>query len=247
VHVGLTTADPARLVPIGFWMHRGCVPFINPKQFASHNWSTLKPCIEEFWKHGHQTLFYAEGKWRHHFDAFRELPERSIVFHCDQDDIFEVHQRLHDRFAISGGIPNVLLSFGTEGEVRDFTARVLREVAPDGGYILDAGAIMQDDTKSENLRAMTEVGRELGVYSAPAYTPALVPPADLPSSVASRRQVPGLAGRPAPHPRPGVCYPWEDKVKELPEITGDKELLQRVWADVDAFGHVYIWQLLLSF
>ena len=30
-HVGLTTADPGKLVPIGFWMHRGCVPFINPK------------------------------------------------------------------------------------------------------------------------------------------------------------------------------------------------------------------------
>jgi hypothetical protein len=29
-HVGLTSADPAKQVPIGFWMHRGCVPFINP-------------------------------------------------------------------------------------------------------------------------------------------------------------------------------------------------------------------------
>jgi hypothetical protein len=32
-HVALTTADPAKQVPIGFWMHRGCVPFINHKQF----------------------------------------------------------------------------------------------------------------------------------------------------------------------------------------------------------------------
>ncbi|MCU0247149.1 MAG: hypothetical protein MUC42_11275, partial [Bryobacter sp.] len=153
----------------------------------------------------------------------------------------------HDRFAISGGIPNVLLSFGSEQEVRDFTTRVMREVAAPGGYILDAGAIMQDDTRSENLRVMTEVGRELGAYDAPAYNPALVPPADLPSSVESRRQVEGMAGRPTPNPRPGVCYPWEDKVKDLPEITGDKDLVKRVWEDVDAFGNVYIWQLLLSF
>ena len=68
-------------------------------------WPTLKPIIEEFWKHGHQTLFYAEGKWHHHFDAFRELPDRSIVFHCDRDDIFEAHRKLHDKFALSGGIP----------------------------------------------------------------------------------------------------------------------------------------------
>ena len=63
-HVGLTTADPLKQVPIGFWMHRGCVPFITPKQFQSHYWPTLKACIEEFWKHGHQTMFYAEGNWR---------------------------------------------------------------------------------------------------------------------------------------------------------------------------------------
>jgi hypothetical protein len=247
VNVGLTTADPAKLVPIGFWMHRGCVPFITPKQFVSHHWPTLKPCIEEFWKHGHQTLFYAEGKWHHHFDAFRELPDRSIVFHCDQDDIFEVHRRLHDKFALSGGVPNVMLSFGKPEQVRDFCRRVLAEVAPQGGYIMDAGAIMQDDTSIENLRTLTETTREFGVYATPTANPQLVPPGDLPSSVADRQKLTGLAGRPVPAVRPGVCYPWEDKVRELPEITGDKALIRRVWEDIDAFGNTFIWQLLLSF
>ena len=47
--------------------------------------------------------------------------------------------------------------------------------------------------------------------------------------------------------KPGVCVPWEAKLKELPEITGDKELIKQVWEDVDALGYVYIWQCLLSF
>ena len=46
---------------------------------------------------------------------------------------------------------------------------------------------------------------------------------------------------------PGVCIPWQEKLKELPEIKGDRELAQRVWEDVDALGYVYIWQCLLSF
>jgi hypothetical protein len=246
--VGLTTSDPNRLVPIGFWMHRGCVPFINPQQFHSHLWPTLKPIIEEFWKQGRQTLFYAEGKWKHHFDAFRELPDRSIVFHCDQDDLFEVHRRLHDKFALSGGVPNVLLSFGTADEVRAFCQRVIREVASNGGYIADAGAIMQDDTRMENLRAFTETFREQGGYPAGSYAPpTATPAADLATSLESRRQVAGLAGRPVPQPRPGVCFPWEEKAKEYPAITGDRELVKKIWEDIDAFGVVYIWQLLLSF
>ncbi|MEI7733586.1 MAG: uroporphyrinogen decarboxylase family protein [Verrucomicrobiota bacterium] len=248
VNVGLTTADPSKLVPIGFWMHRGCVPFINPRQFDSHYWPTLKPCIEEFWKHGHQTLFYAEGKWKHHFETFRELPDRSIVFHCDQDDLFEVHRRLHDKFALSGGIPNVLLSYGKPEEVREFCLRVIHEVAKDGGYIMDAGAIMQNDTDIENMKVMTQVCHEHGTYSAGSYQPpTATPPCELPASIASRRLVAGTTGRPAPHLAPGTCFPWAEKVKELPEITGDQDLVKRVWEQVDAFGNMYIWQMLLSF
>lgn len=248
VNVGLTTADPTNHVPIGFWMHRGCVPFVTPAQFDSHYWPTLKPCIEEFWKNGHQTLFYAEGKWKHHFDTFRELPERSIVFHCDQDDIFEVHRKLHDRFAISGGIPNVMLSWSEPDEVRTFCKRVIDEVAQDGGYMMDAGAIMQDDTSIENMKAMTEVCREHGVYDAGSYeTPTDTPPCDLPSSVESRRNVTGLSNQPTPPVKPGVCVPWEERVKDLPELTGDRALVQKIWEDVDALGNMYIWQLLLSF
>jgi hypothetical protein len=247
-HVGLTTADPGNLVPIGFWMHRGCVPFINPKQFESHYWPTLKPCIEEFWKNGHQTLFYAEGKWKHHLDAFRDLPDRSIVFHCDQDDIFHVHEKLHDKFAISGGIPNVLLSYGTPDEVREFCLRVIKEVAKDGGYIMDAGAIMQDDTSIENMKVLTEVTRQHGVYAAGTYKqPTATPPRDLPSSVESRKKVAGMTGRPTPRIRPGVCFPWEQKVKELPPVTGNREMVQKIWEDIDAFGVTYIWQMLESF
>jgi hypothetical protein len=46
---------------------------------------------------------------------------------------------------------------------------------------------------------------------------------------------------------PGTCIPWDEKRKELPEVSGDKELVKRVWEDIDALGYVYIWQVLLSF
>ena len=164
LHIALSTADPDKQVPVAIWMHRGCVPFVTPAQFDRYYWPSLKPIIEELWAHGHQTLFYAEGKWKHHWQSFRELPAGSIIYHCDRDDVFEAHHALGDRFAISGGIPNYLLSFGTPREVRDFCKRVIDEVAVDGGYIMDAGAIMQNDTSIENIQAMTEFTREYGVY-----------------------------------------------------------------------------------
>lgn len=162
--IALDGADPEKNVPIAFWMHRGCVPFITPEHFQKIYWPTLKPIVEELWKRGHQVLFYAEGNWDYHLETFRELPPGSIVYHVDKGDIFKVHRVLGDRFAISGGLPNDLLALGTPEEVRVYCKRIIDEVARDGGYIMDAGAIIQDDAKIENVRAMTEFTREYGQY-----------------------------------------------------------------------------------
>ena len=246
-NVGLTTADPQKQVPIGFWLHRGCVPFINPRQFDSHYWPTLKPIIEEFWKQGHQTLFYAEGSWDYHYNAFAELPDRSIVFHADRGDIFKAHATFGHKFCLSGGIPNVLLSYGKPDEVRAHCRKVIDGVAKDGGYIADASAIMQDDTSTENLRVMTNFIREYGVYSSSSGTASALAPSDVPSSVAERPSLTGMANQPAPRIKPGLCLPWEVKAKELPEITGNPDLIRQVWEQVDGMGNAFIWQMLLSF
>ncbi len=163
-HVAISGADPEKNVPIGFWMHRGCVPFISNEHFNKFYWPTLKPIIEEIWSNGHQVLFYAEGDWNAHLDSFAELPDQSIVYHVDRADIFETHRKIGHKFCISGGIPNVLLSYGTADEVRERCRKVIDGVAKDGGYIMDASAIIQNDAKVENIKAMTDFTREYGVY-----------------------------------------------------------------------------------
>ena len=164
LHVALSGADPEKNVPITVWMHRGCVPFVSMKHFEKIYWPTFKPIVEELWKNGHQVLFYAEGSWDAHLDSFAELPDQSIVYHVDMGDIFEVHKKIGHKFCISGGIPNYLLSMGTPDEVRDCCKKVIDGVAGDGGYIMDASAIVQNDAKVENIKAMTDFTREYGVY-----------------------------------------------------------------------------------
>ncbi len=164
LHVALSGADPDKNVPITIWMHRGCVPFISHDHFNTIYWPTLKPIIEEIWKRGHQTLFYAEGNWDYHLDSFAELDDGSIIYHVDKGNIFDVHKAIGHKFCLSGGISNTLLGYGTEDEVRQCCRKVIDEVAKDGGYILDAEAIIQNDAKVENVKAMTDFVREYGVY-----------------------------------------------------------------------------------
>ncbi|MBN1341225.1 MAG: hypothetical protein JXQ73_01020 [Phycisphaerae bacterium] len=244
-HVAKTTADPDKNVPIGFWMHRGCVPFVTADQFESHYWPTLKPIIQQLWKDGHQTLFYAEGNWDYHLDRFAELPDRSIVYHVDQGDIFKAHEKLGHKFCLSGGIPNVLLGYKKPADVREHCRKVIEGVAKDGGYVMDASAIMQNDTRPENVRAMVEAAHEFGVYSSSASTGPIKKPCD--GAVIPETSPYGMTGRPAPRIKPGVCLPWEEKVKELPDVTGDADLVRSVWEANDSLAYTYIWQCLLSF
>jgi len=164
LETALSGADPDKNVPIAIWMHRGCVPFISHKHFDTIYWPTLKPIIEDIWARGHQVLFYAEGNWQEHLEAFAELPDGSIIYHVDKGDIFEVHRRIGHKFCLSGGFPNYLLGYGTPQEVRQCCRKIIDGVARDGGYIMDAGAIIQSDARIENIRAMTEFTREYGVY-----------------------------------------------------------------------------------
>jgi uroporphyrinogen-III decarboxylase len=157
--------DPDKKVPISLWMHRGATGFFSEENFEKFFWPTLKQVTEEIFAEGWQVLYYAEGKWARNWKHFRELPDGSIIYHCDKDDVFEAHKALGDKFAISGGIPNDLLALGTPEEVKGAVKKVLQsEVAKDGGYILDAEAIIQQDATVENMKALVEACEEYGVY-----------------------------------------------------------------------------------
>lgn len=45
---------------------------------------------------------------------------------------------------------------------------------------------------------------------------------------------------------PGVCIPWEEKLKELPKIVSNEQLVRKTWEDIDALAYMYIWHLLVS-
>jgi hypothetical protein len=147
-----------------------------------------------------------------------------------------VHEALGKKFCLCGGVPNYLLGIGTPEQVREACKKVIDIAAADGGYIMDAAAIVQNDAKVENMRAMTDFTREYGVYGDSCEEVDTAADAFQPTT--SLKELPI---------RPGVCLPWEDKLKELPELTGDADLVKRIWEDTDALAYMYVWQCLLSF
>ncbi len=232
--IALSGLDPNHQLPIPVWMHRSCVPFISHEHFERIFWPTFRPMVEAVWARGNQVLFYAEGKWDAHLDTFATLPAGSIIYHIDRGDPKLCAQKLGRKFCLSGGVPNALLAFGTPEEVRAKCKELIDTCGQDGGYIMDASAILQSDARVENVRAMTEFTREYGVYSA---APSSAPPPPPPEE---RCAMPDFGP-------PRGCFRWEEKLREIPAIQGDAELCRRVWNDLDAFAYTWIWHLVLSF
>ena len=141
-------------------------------------------------------------------------------------------------------VPNVMLTYGSPDEVKACCRKLIETIGAEGGYLMDASAIIQNDARIENLKAMTDATLEYGVYRS-ASSPSAKLPSSPPSPAGTTVGLPAWVS--APKIRPGVCVRWEEKVRELPAISGDRALVRRVWEDVEGLAYLYIWHVLLSF
>ncbi|AFM00717.1 MULTISPECIES: uroporphyrinogen decarboxylase family protein [Desulfitobacterium] len=164
IYYGLATSEGDRILPAFLPLHRGSYPFLNPHEWDTFYWPSLKKVIESLWAQGKRTMFYAEGNWTPYLEKIEELPEASIVFHVDQTDISKAKAALGHKFCISGNVPNSLMAYGSRSQVSEYVKRLLHDYAADGGFIMDTAGIMQTDVKVENVMALIETTRQYGVY-----------------------------------------------------------------------------------
>ncbi len=227
----LAGADPSKQVPITIWAHRGCLPFFTQQTFDTIFWPTLKPVFEELISRGYQILFYGEGNWEPHYQTLCELPAGSIIYHLDKGDPAKAAKAFKGKFAISGGLSYDVLARGSTQDVRDHMKRLFEIMKPDGGYILDATALMMHDVKPENLEAAVAYTLEHGVYSQGHAAPER-------GTCAPRNIAPGK--RP-----PNVVRSWEVERASYRNLCGDVELVKSKWQACDAAAYNYLWTTVL--
>ena len=43
------------------------------------------------------------------------------------------------------------------------------------------------------------------------------------------------------YPKPGELIPWEKIKNEYSDVKGDKEIIEKVWKDMEKIGNRFIW------
>jgi hypothetical protein len=135
------------------------------KIFERFWWPYTVQIVDALWSEGIVSWFHLDTSWDKNLPYFKQLPRGSAVIDLDgTTDIFAAKELLRDHMCIVGDVSAADLCLGTPEDVEAYSKRLIDEVGGDGGLILSSACTLPGAVKSENFRAMLEVGKtyELG-------------------------------------------------------------------------------------
>jgi uroporphyrinogen-III decarboxylase len=159
----VSRANASRVATVGFPLHKGADGFMSAKQFETFYWPSLRKVCLALIDDGIVPSLFAEGSYMTRLETVNEFPKGAVAWRFDRTDMATAKKVLGDKCCISGNVPTSLLSTGTAQGVKEYCRNLIEVCAPGGGYILSAGASV-DQAPPENLRAMMEAAKEYGVY-----------------------------------------------------------------------------------
>jgi hypothetical protein len=152
-------ATPLVFIPL----HKGADGFMSDEQFKTFYWPTLRQMLLGLIEEGCIPFLFAEGRYNTRLEAIMDLPKGKTVWLFDQSDMARAKETIGTVACIQGNMPLSLLHAGTAEQVAEHTRKLIDIAGPDGGFILDIGAVA-DEGKDENLEVMMKTAKEYGVY-----------------------------------------------------------------------------------
>jgi uroporphyrinogen-III decarboxylase len=152
-------------IPVCFIpLHKCMDNFMSQAQFEKFYWPTLLELMRNLVSNGIAPYLLIEGVCDQRLPVMiRDAPPGKCVYHLENSDIFAAKKLARDKVCLRGNVPVSILITGTPDDVRAYCKRLIDEVAPGGGFIMDTGVTLTD-AKAENVKAMFEYTREHGLY-----------------------------------------------------------------------------------
>ena len=138
-----------------FWLHKGVDEFMSDAQFSRFYWPSLRKYIIAVAQAGLVPVLFCEGAYNSRLHHLRDVPPQKVIYSFENTDMAKAKKILGDHSCIKGNIPASLIAFGSKDEVVDCCKSLIDTCAPGGGYIMDAGALI-DNAKLENIEAIFE-------------------------------------------------------------------------------------------
>jgi hypothetical protein len=145
------------------WIHKSTREFMSDAQFREFYWPSLRKVLVALVDKGVIPVIYWEADFESRLEIIGDVPPGKMIYHLSNTNYEKAKAVLGGVTALMGNVPNTMLLSGTPDDVRGYCRKVIDKVGKGGGLIMDA-AIMLDEAKPENLKAMFDFTREYGVY-----------------------------------------------------------------------------------
>ena len=132
-------------------------------QFKEFYWPYLRQGLLALVDKGITPIVYWEADFESRFEHVADVPRGKIIYHLSNTNAERAKAALGDTVCLMGNVPNLLLLSGTPDEVRACCKKLIDPVGRGGGFIMDT-AVMLDEARPENLKAMIDFTKEYGVY-----------------------------------------------------------------------------------
>jgi uroporphyrinogen-III decarboxylase len=155
-------AGPFVCIPL----HKGADAFMSIEQYEKFYWPSFKAQLEGIIEAGLIPLPFVEGSYnngRLDIIAESDLPAGKTVWLFDQTDMKMAKQKLGGFACVGGNVPSSLFATGTPEQMEAYCKKLIDDVAPDGGFFLAPGVVV-DDARPENVHAFLRSAGKFRVH-----------------------------------------------------------------------------------
>lgn len=143
--------------------------FMGPDNFKEYIFPWLKQICKAAHKHDCKILLHSDGDLLEIFEDIIKCgvdilnPVESTTANPEYD-IFKLNEKFGDKITFSGNLSPILLAIGEIAEIEAKAKRLIRELAPGGGYIFGSGHSINPAVSLDRFEAMYNVKRTYGNY-----------------------------------------------------------------------------------
>lgn len=143
--------------------------FMSPRNYRKYVFPWIKRICDAAHKHDCKILLHSDGDLLEIFEDIIECgvdvlnPIESTTANPDYD-IFKLNEKYGDKISFAGNLSPIMLAMGEISEIEANAKRLIREVAPGGGYIFSSGHSINPAVTLDRFEAMQNVKRKYGTY-----------------------------------------------------------------------------------
>ncbi|MHA1669342.1 MAG: uroporphyrinogen decarboxylase family protein [Promethearchaeota archaeon] len=143
--------------------------FMSPRLYRKYVFPWIKQICDVAHKQDCKIILHSDGDLMEIFDDIIKSgvdalnPIESTTANPNYD-IFKLNEKYGDKITFIGNLSPIMLAMGEIAEIEDYAKKLIREIAPGGGYIFSSGHSINPAVTVDRFEAMQNIRRKYGTY-----------------------------------------------------------------------------------